>query len=141
MRLGDEDARARLLANDHGVLCTLHPERGADAVPVVYALGGEFVGVPVDRVKPKSSSRLQREHNLAADPRATLLVEHWDREDWAKLWWVRVELRFEADPDAARSADLADRLAQRYDQYRDRPFERMLVFRIVGLSGWAATDG
>ena len=36
------------------------------------------MGVPIERVKPQVSSRLQRERNLEADPRATLLVAHWD---------------------------------------------------------------
>ena len=50
------------------------------------------VGVPIDRVKPKSSSRLQREDNLEADPRGSLLVEHWETQDWSRLWWVRAQL-------------------------------------------------
>jgi hypothetical protein len=137
MRLSDREARARLAAHDHGVLCTVHAERGVDAVPVVYvADDDDCVGVPVDRVKPKTSSRLQRERNLAADPRAALLVEHWDRDDWSRLWWVRAELRWQAD--AARAADLAARLARAFPQYRDQPFTRVLVLRVVGVSGWAA---
>ena len=70
------------------------------------------MGVPVDRVKPKSSSRLQRQRNLEADPRAALLVEHWDRGDWSRLWWVRAELRWQSDAPAARAAALAARLAE-----------------------------
>ncbi len=74
MRLADSDARARLAAHDHGILCTVHAERGVDAVPVVYVVDDDgYVGVPVDLVKPKASLRLQRERNLEADPRATLL--------------------------------------------------------------------
>jgi PPOX class probable F420-dependent enzyme len=138
MRLDEAEARARLAAHDHGVLCTVHAERGVDAVPVVYAVDDDFVGVPIDRVKPKASSRLQRERNLAADPRATLLVDHWDR-DWSQLWWVRAELRFQDG--AGREAALAARLAERYSQYRDQPFARVLVLRIVGLTGWAAAGG
>ena len=139
MRLDEDGARARLAAHDHGILCTVHAERGVDAVPVVYVVDDEsYVGVPVDRVKPKASSRLQRERNLEADPRATLLVEHWDREDWSRLWWVRVELRWQGDADAGRAATLAARLAERYPQYRDQPFDRVLVMRIVGVTGWAA---
>jgi hypothetical protein len=92
----------------------------------------------VDRVKPKSSSQLQRERNLAADPRAALLVEHWDRDDWSRLWWVRAELRWQGDAVAARAAQLAGRLALAYPQYRDQPFTRVLVLRVVGLHGWAA---
>lgn len=139
MRLSDGEARARLAAHDHGVLCTIHPERGVDAVPVTYAVDDDgYVGVPVDRVKPKSSSRLQRERNLEADPRAALLVEHWDRGDWSRLWWVRAELRWLDDAGDARTADLAARLARAYPQYRDQPFTRVLVLRVVGVSGWAA---
>ena len=85
------------------------------------------MGIPVDRVKPKSSSRLQRERNLEADPRAALLVEHWDRGDWSRLWWVRAELRWQGNAAAARAADLAARLARAYPQYRDQPFTQVLV--------------
>ena len=139
MRLAEDEARARLAAHDHGILCTVHAERGVDAVPVAYVLDEDgYVGVPIDRVKPKTSSRLQRERNLEADPRATLLVEHWDRDDWSRLWWVRVELRWQADAAAAsRTADLAARLAGRYPQYRGQPFDRVLVLRIVGVVGWS----
>jgi PPOX class probable F420-dependent enzyme len=139
MRLGDHEARARLAADDHGILCTVHAERGVDAVPVAYVVDDDgYVGVPVDVVKPKASLRLQRERNLETDPRATLLVEHWDRDDWSQLWWVRAELRWQGDTEADREAALATRLARRYPQYRDQPFARVLVLRIVGVAGWAA---
>jgi hypothetical protein len=139
MRLAEDEARSRLAAHDHGILCTVHAERGVDAVPVAYVVDDDgYVGVPVDRVKPKASLRLQRERNLEADPRATLLVDHWDPADWSRLWWVRAELRWQGDADAVRAADLAGRLARRYPQNRDQPFARVLVLRIVGIAGWAA---
>jgi hypothetical protein len=142
MRLAEDEARARLAAHDHGILCTVHAERGVDAVPVVYVVDDDdCVGVPVDLVKPKTASRLQRERNLELDPRATLLVEHWDPGDWSRLWWVRAELRWpgdvDADADVGRSGALAGRLAERYPQYRDQPFARVLVLRIVGVTGWS----
>ena len=136
MRLGEDEARTRLAAHDHGVLCTVHAERGVDAVPVAYVVDDNgYVGVPVDRVKPKASSRLQRERNLEADPRGTLLVEHWDREDWSQLWWVRAELRFQGDD---RAAALAALLAERFPQYHDQPFDHVLVLQLVGITGWSA---
>jgi len=141
MRIADHEARARLEAHDHAILCTVHAERGVDAVPVAYAVDDDgFVGVPVDQVKPKASLRLQRERNLEADPRATLLVEHWDRGDWSRLWWVRAELRWQGGTTAGRAAALADRLARRYPQYQDQPFARVLVLRIVRVTGWAAAE-
>jgi hypothetical protein len=141
MKLTATDARSRLAAHDHGILCTVHPERGVDAVPVVYVVDeDDYVGVPVDRIKPKSSSRLQRERNLQADARAALLVEQWDRIDWSRLWWVRTELRWQGGEMTLRSADLAARLARTFPQYRDQPFARVLVLRIVRMSGWAASS-
>lgn len=140
MKLAANEARARLAAHDHGILCTVHAGRGVDAVPVVYAVDEDgYVGVPVDRVKPKASARLQRERNLETDPRAMLLVEHWDRDDWSRLWWARAELHWQGDAVADRAAALAARLAERYPQYRDQPFARVLVLRIVGVAGWAAS--
>jgi len=139
MRLAEHEAHARLAAHDHGILCTVHAERGVDAVPVAYAMDDDgYVGVPVDRVKPKASLRLQRERNLEADPRATLLVEHWDRDDWSRLWWVRAELRWQDEGSSGREGALAALLAGRYPQYRDQPFFRVLVLRVVGVTGWAA---
>jgi PPOX class probable F420-dependent enzyme len=140
MRLADSEARARLAAHDHGILCTVHAQRGVDAVPVAYAVDDDgFLGVPVDRVKPKASSRLQRERNLEEDPRATLLVEHWDRDDWSGLWWVRAELRWQNDEaPPGRQEALGALLAERYSQYGHQPFHRVLVLRVVGVTGWAA---
>jgi len=141
MRLSEEQARYRLGGHIHGVLCTLHPRRGPDPQPVVYAVSGDgHVGVPIDRVKPKTSARLQREANLAADPRASLLIERWDTEDWSTLWWVRAELEYVDDPPPAVVDDLADRLARAVPQYADKPFHRILVCRIVAVTGWAASD-
>ncbi|MDX6410301.1 MAG: hypothetical protein QOE13_3372, partial [Gaiellaceae bacterium] len=80
---------------------------------------------------------LQRERNLETDPRGALLVDHWDRHDWSQLWWVRAELRWQGDA-AGRAPALAAQLAERYPQYRDQPFARVLLLRIVGATGWAA---
>lgn len=140
MRLSREEGMGRLVGADHGILCTVHATRGVDAVPCVFAVDADgFVGIPVDRVKPKSSNRLQRERNLESDSRATLLVEQWDRDDWSRLWWVRASLQWEPDPGAEREEGLAALLAERYEQYRDRPFDRVHVLRLVEVAGWAAS--
>lgn len=139
MRLASPQARQRLAAADHGVLCTVHHERGADAVPVVFAVIGDHLAVPIDRVKPKSTVRLQRERNLATDPRATLLVEQWDAEDWSRLWWVRAELLWAPEVPETLRDSLTEGLATKYPQYADRPFTGVLVLEIVAVTGWAAT--
>lgn len=66
-----------VLATGTSAKATTHRERGADLVPVVFAVDGDHLAIPIDTVKPKAAGRLQRERNLAADPRAALLIEHW----------------------------------------------------------------
>lgn len=140
MRLAGAQARSRLASADHGILGTRHAERGVDAVPVVFALSdSNLLGVPIDQVKPKSTTRLQRQRNLEADPRAMLVVEYWDPLDWDRLWWVRAELRWQPDCGEAARAELTELLATRYRQYRDRPFAGLLVFSVRDLTGWAAS--
>ena len=139
MRLTHRDALARLADHDHGALATVHAERGIDIVPVVYVVVDNYLAVPVDLVKPKESLRLQRERNLETDDRATLLVEHWNRDDWSRLWWVRAELRWDDGP-ADRVVEAATTaLAERFAQYNDRPFARLILFHLHTLTGWTAT--
>lgn len=141
MRLEAEEARARLAGQVHGVLCTVHLERGPDPVPCVYAVHDGHVGVPIDTVKPKASTRLRREDNLESDSRAALLVDHWDAEDWTRLWWVRADLQHVAAPAPALVDELADQLARTVPQYAEKPFSRVVVCRIVSVTGWAAGGG
>ena len=133
------DARDRLAHADHGVLSTLHPTRGVDSVPVCFVVVDDLVGVPIDTVKRKRSTRLGRLVNLEADPRATLLVEHWDPDDWSRLWWVRASL-VHTEVDADAEADLKRRLAEKHSQYADGGIESVLALHIVDLRGWSASD-
>lgn len=136
MRLDRDRCEGLLARADHGVLGTVHAQRGVDAVPACFAVVGTAVGVPVDDVKSKSSRRLQRVRNLDADPRAVLLCDHWDPRDWTRLWWVRASL-VRATVDGALREELELGLAERYPQYRDVRFVDLLTFRITELVGWS----
>ena len=141
MKLSADEARERLESRVHGVVCTLHPDRGPDPQPVVYALSADgHVGVPIDTIKPKSSTRLRREDNLEADPRGALLVDHWDADDWSRLWWVRADLQHEPNPPQALLDELSDKLAGTVPQYADKPFHRVLVCKVTNITGWAAAE-
>ena len=132
------EAVRRAAATDHGVLATLERTRGADLVPACFAIVDDWLAVPVDSVKPKGSTALGRIRNLERDPRATLLVEHWDPADWSRLWWVRLSLR-RSDAPAEMLAELVAALRGRYAQYRNAPFTEILAFRIEHVGGWSAT--
>ncbi len=110
-----------------------------DAVPACFVLEGALVAVPVDTVKDKGTPDLQRVANVEADPRASLLCDHWDATDWSQLWWVRATL-VRIDADAGRRASLEDLLRAKYPQYGidAHPFASLLVFRITELTGWSA---
>lgn len=128
----------RLREASSGVLSTLHAERGVDAVPVVYALVGDRVATPVDRVKAKRATELQRVRNLERDPRCVLLVHHYS-DDWSRLWWVRVHARASVlEGDQMLPAVRA--LAERYDAYRDPDsIAAVLLLRPTRIRGWAAS--
>lgn len=135
----DRDSCEDLLRrSDHGVLTTLHADRGVDAVPTCFVVAGTGLAVPVDRVKPKASTELQRTRNLDRDPRAALLCEHWDRSDWSTLWWVRVSL-VRAQVDIGERAKLESLLRLKYPQYGDETFADVLAFRITEIAGWSAS--
>jgi PPOX class probable F420-dependent enzyme len=125
------DAWILLRTSEHGVLATVHPERGVDAVPVVFAVDGERIVVPVDTVKAKSTTRLQRLINLAHDPRCVLLVDSYD-PDWSRLWWVRVHATATVI-DGRHDALLA------FEQYREAgTVEASIVLTPTIVIGWQA---
>lgn len=137
MHLDRDEALRRASSADHAILATLEPARGADLVPVCFAILDGLLAIPIDSVKPKSSTALGRIRNLERDPRATLLAEHWDPIDWSRLWWVRLSLRRSTE-DEATLATLERLLRGRYPQYGDAPFSEILTFRIEAVSGWSA---
>ena len=138
MRLAESEAWQRVANAEHGVLGTIHPERGIDLVPVVYAIDEEHtIFVPVDTVKPKATIRLQRIANIRSDPRCTLLVEHYDA-DWSRLWWVRIN----GEGSEALLEDLDQflpLLAARFPPYADpTAIAGGIVIRPRDITGWAA---
>ena len=138
MQLTEVGARRRALAADHGVLCTLRPDGRVDAVPACFALDGDLLAIPIDRLKPKADGPLQRTRNLEAHVQATFLCERWDAADWSRLWWVRLRLR-RIDADEPAITRLEGLLRSRYRQYQAAAFDRLLVFRVEEVSGWSAT--
>jgi PPOX class probable F420-dependent enzyme len=133
--LSEDDCWARVRRARHGVLATIHPTRGADLVPVVYAVAGREILLPIDTVKPKRGTRLARQANLARDRRCALLVDHYS-EDWNDLWWVRIHASGEERP---LTSAVREVLAGRYPQYRaPGSVSGLLVLVPTVITGWAA---
>jgi PPOX class probable F420-dependent enzyme len=86
-------------------------------VPVCFVFDGTCLYSAID-AKPKrvAASRLRRLRNLRENPRASLLVDHYE-EDWARLRYVLVVGRaeiLETGPDWERALRL---LREKYPQY------------------------
>ena len=139
-----DERGARLLLAGARVahLGTHGPEGRIDLVPCTFALLDDGRLVTAVDHKPKRTTRLQRLANVAADPRVTLAVDHWDDDDWSALWWVRVHASaVVVEPEAAAHATAVAALAARYPQYADRPPEGpALVLDPERWVGWRASD-
>lgn len=112
-------------------LATIGPTGAPHLVPVVFALTGDVVHTAVD-AKPKTTRRLRRLANIEADPRVTLLADHY-AEDWSTLFWVRADglarVR-ETSPEGLAA------LVDRYPQYRAAPPPG--PFLEISVTRWSA---
>ena len=119
-------------------LATLRADGMPHLVPITFAVAGSGLVWAVDD-KPKSTRRLARIRHLETDPRATVLVSHYE-EDWNALWWARVEGTcriLEAD---AEIAEARRALEGKYEQYRYHPpAGPYLVVEAERVVRWAAT--
>jgi PPOX class probable F420-dependent enzyme len=104
-----------------GRLGTIGPTGEVRLVPICFARDGAAIVSAVDH-QPKSTSALARLDDIERVGRATLLVDHYDDEDWSTLWWVRVagpaSVHSARDP---RSASGIARLTEKYTQYAQSP--------------------
>jgi PPOX class probable F420-dependent enzyme len=135
------EARARELLGAARVarLATVARDGRPRLVPICFVLAGDVIYHAVDD-KPKATRRLARLADLAAEPRASVLADHYD-EDWSALWWVRADGRARVlddvrEGEAARALDL---LAERYAPYRARrPLGPVIALDVERITGWAA---
>jgi PPOX class probable F420-dependent enzyme len=86
--------------------------------------------------KPKTTPRLQRLINVETTPTASLLVDHYD-EDWASLWWVRVDGEVTVEKDTGNWWEAHTRLKAKYRQYRNHPPSGPAIFLSIDhLTYW-----
>ena len=109
-------------------------------MPVTFAVDGDVIYSAVD-AKPKTTTRLARLRNIAAEARVAMLADYYD-VDWDRLWWAR------ADGTAAILTGRADMaaplalLARRYPRYRaDPPGGPVIRVQVGRWTGWAASAG
>ncbi len=131
-------ARERFAAGRVARLATMSPGSRPHLVPVVFAVVGDTVWTAVD-AKPKSTRSLRRLANIEANPRVSLLVDHYE-EDWSALWWVRVDGRARLVPvGSAEGAARVASLVAKYPHYQvEPPPGPVVVIAVDGWNSWSA---
>ena len=119
-------------------LATADADGRPHLVPIVFAVDGDTIYNAVDH-KPKRTTALKRLANVRANPRVSVLVDHYD-DDWTRLWWVRADgVARILEPGHPEALAL---LRQRYAQYRDAPPEGPVVaIDVTRWSAWTASGG
>ncbi len=115
-------------------LATVGLDNEPHLVPIVFAVKESVIYSAVD-AKPKRTRRLRRLTNIAANPRVSLLADHYE-DDWSKLWWVRadgVARVLDESPDGLAA------LMARYPQYRSTPPAG--PFLQIAVERWTAWSG
>ncbi|MEV0200864.1 TIGR03668 family PPOX class F420-dependent oxidoreductase [Nonomuraea sp. NPDC050691] len=136
----DADQARRLFGGQRVArLATVGPGGAPHLVPVTFALTGDRIVIAVDH-KSKTTTDLKRLRNIRANPRVTLLADHYD-DDWTRLWWVRADGTARVlDPDATGSGEAAEALAGKYEQYRRiPPAGPVILVDVTRWSGWSSS--
>jgi PPOX class probable F420-dependent enzyme len=129
-------ARSRFAAARVARLATVGADGAPHLVPVTFALRGDTVVIAVDH-KPKRTTDLRRLRNIEADPRVSLLADHY-AEDWTRLWWVRAD----GTARVVREGGDVGELVAKYPQYAARPpAGPVILVAVTSWRGWAASGG
>jgi len=133
--MSPEEARERFASARCVRLATADAAGKPHIVPLVFALDGDTIYSAVDP-KPKKTTDLKRLRNVQANPRVSLLADHYADDDWDVLWWVRADGLGRVLDGSERAREL---LRARYDQYADAPPDGpVLAIAVQRWSGWAA---
>lgn len=138
VNLTEGQARSLLAEARVARLATADEHGRPHLVPVTFAVDGNLIYIAIDH-KPKTTTSLKRLRNIRQNPLVSLLADHYE-EDWAALWWVRVDGRatIHAGEDACQGP--VDLLARKYPQYRrDRPDGPVIAIEADHWAGWASS--
>ncbi|GAA1833947.1 TIGR03668 family PPOX class F420-dependent oxidoreductase [Pseudonocardia ailaonensis] len=131
------DWLGRAAAHPVARLATIRADGTPRLVPITFAVVDGLVCSVVDEVKPKRSTRLARLADVGRDPRAAVLVDHYDA-DWTALWWVRIDGTAAVHESGDLRARALEALCAKYSQYAEaRPDGVVLVITPTEVRGWS----
>ncbi|MGH3636851.1 TIGR03668 family PPOX class F420-dependent oxidoreductase [Mycobacterium sp.] len=128
----DFDPKASFTSAPVARLATVAPDGVPHLVPVVFALRADVLYTAVD-AKRKSTLRLRRLANIENNPQVSVLVDHY-ADDWAQLWWVRVDGIATIHRDGNARQEGYDLLRAKYTQYQSVPLNGPVI--AVAVRRW-----
>jgi PPOX class probable F420-dependent enzyme len=136
MELSESLARELLAAQRVARLATARADGRPRIVPFTFAVTGDRIVHAVDH-KPKRTTELGRLRDVRENPRVSILADHYDDDDWERLWWVRADglaRVIEEGPGRDESVRL---LCEKYRQYRERvPTGPVIDVTVTRWTGW-----
>jgi PPOX class probable F420-dependent enzyme len=137
MNLSEREARERLAMARVARLATVGADGRPHVVPFTFAAADDRIVHAVDH-KPKRTADLRRLRNIRENPHVSVLVDHYDDEEWERLWWVRADGEARVIEDEGERAEPVRLLREKYRQYRERPPAGPVIeVRVTRWSGWA----
>ena len=136
--------RVFLGAARRAVLATVASDGRPRLAPICFVLDERHpvLYTPLDE-KPKAVDDprdLARVRDVLADPRVSVLVDHWD-EDWAALAWLRCHGTASLlEPGQGRHGSVVIALRAKHPQYRTHQLEGrpMITIAIERVTSWGA---
>lgn len=140
MRLDPAEARARFAGSPVLRLATVGAEGQPHLVPCTFVVDDSGrIAIGIDN-KPKTSQNLRRLQNIEANPRVSLLVDHY-ADDWSKLWWVRADGSAAIELAGPDHADHWQRLRAKYPQYTGQRLNGpVIAVTVTSWTGWSFSD-
>jgi PPOX class probable F420-dependent enzyme len=135
MRLSEAEARRRFAEGRVMRLATADAAGRPHVVPAVFAIRGDVIVSSVD-AKPKRHENLKRLRNIAANEAVSAIVDHYEDDDWTRLWWARADGTARLVTGEERATPV-EWLTAKYPPYRLTPPAGPVVkITVTRWSGW-----
>jgi PPOX class probable F420-dependent enzyme len=121
-------------------LATMAASGAVDLVPITCALTGSIIVTAIDH-KPKQTRQLRRLDNIVRDPRVTVLVDHYDDNEWSALWGVRMRGLATIVDDGPRFESAIAQLVAKYPQHYRQipPLGPVIEIAVTDVRSWSAS--
>lgn len=137
--MSPDEARSRFATERVARLATADASGRPHLVPFVFAVSGDTIYSAVDH-KAKRTQSLRRLADIEENQAVSALADAYDDSDWSRLWWARADGSATVhEPGSPAWRTGVALLAERYEQYVDRPIGGPVISIAVDRwSGWEA---